>query len=161
MSEWLGKGLQNLLHQFESGWHLPKRLRQIASSTAQSFFLHIISGAQFTAQNFGRRILVAVFFTAACFAKLIRPLKGEKWMLFLAEPVIQQVHKLIILQSPLGEITSSGGACATKRSMTICSGTRCTISAHNVKYFSIVSSGTCISPFFTKWASCVPRSTCR
>ena len=24
MSEWLGTGLQNRLHQFESGWNLPK-----------------------------------------------------------------------------------------------------------------------------------------
>lgn len=24
MSEWLGTGLQNRLHQFESGWHLNK-----------------------------------------------------------------------------------------------------------------------------------------
>lgn len=102
MSEWLGKGLQNLLHQFESGWHLPKKIASDCVVNCAIFFLHIISGAQFTAQNFGRRILVAVFFTAACFAKLIRPLKGEKWMLFLAEPVIQQVHKLIILQSPFG-----------------------------------------------------------
>ena len=78
MSEWLGKGLQNLLHQFESGWHLPKKIASDCVVNGAIFFLHIISGAQFTAHNFGRRILVAVFFTAACFAKLIRPLKGEK-----------------------------------------------------------------------------------
>lgn len=47
MSEWLGKGLQNLLHQFESGWHLPKK---IASDC-------VVNGAIFFfAHNFRRTI---------------------------------------------------------------------------------------------------------
>ena len=35
MSEWLGKGLQNLLHQFESGWHL----REASSQGPLLFFV--------------------------------------------------------------------------------------------------------------------------
>lgn len=34
MSEWLGKGLQNLVHQFESGWHLQKPVQ-----TRAGFFI--------------------------------------------------------------------------------------------------------------------------
>ena len=37
MSEWLGTGLQNRLHQFESGWNLDKGVHNL-----NSFFISLI-----------------------------------------------------------------------------------------------------------------------
>ncbi|CDE08642.1 unknown [Prevotella sp. CAG:485] len=61
MSEWLGKGLQNLLHQFESGWHLPKKIASdCVVNGAIFFFAHnfrrTIYGTEFWAQNFSRSV---------------------------------------------------------------------------------------------------------
>ena len=38
MSEWLGTGLQNRSHQFESGWHLPKKIASDCVVNGAIFF---------------------------------------------------------------------------------------------------------------------------
>lgn len=38
MSEWLGTGLQNRLHQFESGWHLKMKKISFSCNSAEVIF---------------------------------------------------------------------------------------------------------------------------
>ena len=45
MSEWLGTGLQNRSHQFESGWNLQRE-----SLKSDSFFIYIVLGNSATTQ---------------------------------------------------------------------------------------------------------------
>ena len=48
MSEWLGTGLQNRLHQFESGWHLKmKKISFSCNSAEVIFFFFAITFANY------------------------------------------------------------------------------------------------------------------